>query len=315
MPWPLSLIDKFCRFLETIPNLLLSGAGGLVLALSLVAGAMIERKDLAVAVAIAGTFIGTVLLSFFLPKLIYTMKTKEVKEMLSLIEAAQKSQEITRQLAEATREIARLEGMCINLDSFRSVLNLGLLEIEMHITDFCRKSLGKTTRWFGKDYEDFYVGVLKIPIKAHLGVDLTKVRLKEDSEGKIIISKIITSHIIDTLDGDVWHLDEVRSEYMKSDKVVEIYSDPADPRRIEQTREHARQVHGRLNEGQDFKPFEPAIIKAAEHALRALLMPLNKEIVFSSDSGLGGDQILDFLEKYNKSLQVTIEEQRKKIGS
>jgi len=66
----LSLIDKFCRFLETIPNLLLSGAGGLVLALSLVAGAMIERKDLAVAVAIAGTFIGTVLLSFFLPKLI-----------------------------------------------------------------------------------------------------------------------------------------------------------------------------------------------------------------------------------------------------
>ncbi len=317
LPWPFSLIEKFCRFLKNIPNFLLSSAGGLVLALSLVAGAIVERKDIAVAVAIAGTFIGTALLSFFLPKLLYTMKEEELRQAALantiLIEAQRKNQE----LANAQMKIAHLEGMRINLDQFRSVFNLGLLEIDMHITDFYKKSLGKTVRARldpRKDYEDFYVGVLKIPIKAHLGVDLTKVRLRENDEGKIIISNIIPSHIIDTKDGEVWPLDEVRSEYMKSDKVVEIESDPADPRRIVEAREHAKQVRGRLKEGNDLKPYEPAIIKAAQHALRALLIPLNKEIEFSDEPRLDGDQILAFLEKHNSRLQRKIEERRKQIN-
>lgn len=315
--WPISLIERFRRFLENTSYSLLCGAGGLVLALSLVASAMVERKDVAVAVAIAGTFIGTAVLSFFLPKFFLKMKKEELEQAAlantMLIEAQRKNQE----LANAQIKIAHLEGMRINLDQFRSVFNLGLLEIEMHITDFCRKSLGKTEKpWYvpGKDYEDFYVGVLKIPIKAHLGVDLTKVRLKESIAGKIIISNIVPSHIINTGDGEVWPLDEVRSEYMKGDKVVEIESNPADPRRLIEAREHAKQVRGRLKEGNDLKPYEPAIIKAAQHALRALLIPLNKEIEFSDDSGLDGDPILTFLEKHNSRLQRTIEERRKQIN-
>jgi hypothetical protein len=69
-----------------------------------------------------------------------------------------------------------------------------------------------------------------------------------------------------------------------------------------------------LKAGQDLKPYEPAIIKAAEIALRALLLPLNKEIVYSNNQGLDGDQILAFLEKHNSRLQCTIEERRKQIN-
>ena len=330
LPWPLSSIEKFCRFLENIPNFLLSGAGGLVLASSLLAGAMIDRKDLAVAVAIAGTFMGTVLLSFFFPKLLYSMKEEELRQAAlakgKLIEEQRKKSEDERRLAAAMQEVARLEKMRINLDSFRSVLKLGLLEIDMHITDFDRKQLGKAVRYKldpRKDFNAVYIGVFTLPIHATLGIDLAKVRLKNDGDGRIVVSNITPSHVIDTLEAADWKLREVRSEFIKPenvgdkvvDKVVEVTSDPADARCMELSNEHEMQVRKRLKEGQDFKPYENAIIKGAEQTLRAFLTPLEKEIVFSKALSSEGDQILDFLEKYNKSLQAAIESKRNQVDS
>jgi hypothetical protein len=328
LPWPFSLIEKFCRLLEGIPNLLLSGTGGLVLALSLVAGAMIERKDLAVAVAITGTFIGTALLSFFLPKLIYTIKEGELRQAAlakeTLIEEQRKRNEGERREAAAKQEIARLEKMRINLDSFRSVLRLGLLEIDMHVTDFYREQLGRTERYKldpRKNYNTVYMGVFTLPIRATLGIDLAKVRLKFDDKGRIVVSNITPSHVIDTLAGVDWKSREVRNEFIKTenvgnqvvDTIVEVTSDHADPRCMGLSNAHEMQVRKRLKEGQDFKPYETAIIKGAEQTLRAFLTPLEKEIVFSKELRSDGEQILDFLEKHNKCLQITIDDKRKQV--
>src|SRR6266704_2079091 len=175
-PWPLNLIERFARFLSNIPNALLTGAGGVALATTLLAAAFVERKDVAVAVAIAGTFIGTALLSFFLPKLLYTMREEEMKQAATQASAAEKLAEEERRtmqaeqrLADAKRELERLESMRINLDSFRSVQKLGLIEIDMHITHFDRKKLVfKEGNIFKSDQEHTYAGVIELPIHAQL---------------------------------------------------------------------------------------------------------------------------------------------------
>jgi hypothetical protein len=315
---PLAPIERFFRYLTNIPNALFSVLGGLFLVGGLVGAAAITSKDLAVAVAVAGTFIGTTLLSMFVPKALYTVKQRELqkaaedsKAKQKLIDEQRKHVETARRLADAEREITRLEGMRINLDAFRSVMKLGLLEVDMSVTDVVKHRLGTADpTMLRKERHEVYVGALKIPIRAQLGINMGEVRLREDASGRLIVSNIVPSHVIDTCAGAEWQLDEVRTEYIKDGRVVEIHGHANDPRNKEQSRIHENQIRDRLKRGEDFKCFEVGVIKAAEQALRTFLTPLGKEIVFSVAPSTDGVDIIRFLNNHNEVIQRRIEQER-----
>lgn len=318
---PLAPIERFFRFLTNIPNALFSAVGGLFLIAGLVGAAAITAKDLAVAVAVAGTFIGTTLLSLFVPKVLYSIKEKELQkaaadanEKQKLIEEQKKSAETARRLVDAEKEITRLEKMRINLDAFRSVMKLGLLEVDMSITDVVKQRLAASDETLlRKERHDVYVGAMKIPIRAQLGINMGEVRLREDVDGRLVVSNIVPSHVIDTCAGTEWQIDEVRTEYVKDGRVVEIQGQCNDLRTKQQARMHENQVRERLKRGEDFKCFEAGVIKAAEQALRIFLTPLGKEIVFSTNTDSEGQDIIRFLNTHNETIQNRIEQERKRI--
>lgn len=315
---PLAPIERFFRYLTNIPNALFSAVGGLFLVGGLVGAAAIAAKDLAIAVAVAGTFIGTTLLSLFVPKALYTVKERELRKAAEdskakqkLIDEQRKHVETARRLGDAEKEITRLEGMRINLDAFRSVMKLGLLEVDMSVTDVVKQRLSTNEETLlRKERHEVYVGALKIPIRAQLGINMGEVRLREDASGRLVVSNIVPSHVIDTCAGTEWQLDEVRTEYVRDGRVVEVQGQCHDARTKEQTRMHENQVRERLKRGEDFKCFEAGVIKAAEQALRIFLTPLGKEIVFSTAASSEGVDIIRFLNTHNETIQNRIERER-----
>jgi hypothetical protein len=319
---PLAPIERFLRFLTNIPNVLFSLAGALFVASGIVLAALIASKEAAVAVAVSGTFIGTALMSLFVPKAIYTMKQKEIERAAKdsqskelLYEEQRKHLETARQLADEEREISRLESMRINLDAFRSVMKLGLLDLDMQITDF-RKQRLKTDEesWFAKEKNLVYVGAVRIPIKAQLGIDLAELRLWQDGN-TLLVSNIVPSHVIDTCGGAQWELDEVRVESLKDGRVVQVESNPSDPRAKDEARKHEAQVRGRLKEGQEFKQFESCLAKVVEQALSLFLAPIGKEITFAPAGSTSGEPIQEFLRKHKEELRNKIEERRASLKS
>ena len=111
------------------------------LGLALLAGtvltaAVVNDKQLAVAVAVCGTFLGTVLLTLFLPKLAYRSIKLQMATEEQVVESERKNQESERKLLEAEREIARLESMQIHLETLQPIVTLGLLKVNTTLTDF-----------------------------------------------------------------------------------------------------------------------------------------------------------------------------------
>ena len=78
-------VEKVGRLLANIPNTVFALLGLALLAGTAIAAAMVEEKNLAVAVATSGSIVGTALLSLYLPKLIYAAKEQEVAESVVIL--------------------------------------------------------------------------------------------------------------------------------------------------------------------------------------------------------------------------------------
>ena len=304
--------EKSARRLTKVPHFLGLGLGLGILAGTVVLAAILPSKELAIAVAITGTFLGTALLTWSLSKLVSRTQGEQTPRDLSRSEvrgrlqaAEQGRQAAELQAREAAREIARLESMRINVAAFRPILNLGLLEVETHITDFQRRIIGdaKEEVWWRNGYRQAYVGVVRIPVKAHLGVDLQQVRVREAAGNRLILVGLRMVTVTDTAQGATWLVDEIRTEYLKDRQAVKFKGDARDPRAKEFSREQELQVRARLKQGQDFKVFEAGLLRAAEQLLRVLLAPLQKEIAFESDPSPESQELLAYLGTHNRELE------------
>jgi hypothetical protein len=311
------VLDPFARafrLVVSIPSRLLVGLGVLALIGTLVMSAWLSDKDLAVAVAVSGTFLGTAFLTLFLPRLVggTVLRSRSAEEevaqsSLPARDHEQRRQQAEAKLQEAERQIARLESMRINVDLLRPILNLGLLEVETTVTDFQHHVIGKEeleNRW-RTGYRQAYMGVVQIPVKAHLGVNLQNVRIRELGD-RLIVSGLAMTNVTDTAQGAKWLLDEIRTEYLKGRTVVKFKGDGQDQRAKTFSREQELQVRSRLQQGQDFRVFEAGLIRMAEQILRVLLAPMGKEILFVGSPEPGSLELLRFLTEHNHQLSQQI---------
>jgi len=198
--------------------------------------------------------------------------------------------------------------MRINVDAFQPIVKLGLMEVETSLKDFRRQELGDETEetWCRKGYRDVYVGVIQMPLKAQLGIDLQKVGVWPSQGNHLMVGGITMTTTVDTAQGAEWKLNEVRREFIKDKKFVAFEGDSFDSRIMQLSREHEQQLRTRLKEGQDFRVFETGLIRAAEQVLRLMLAPLGKNVSFSGDAVPESQELLAFLGDHNKRLTAKI---------
>jgi hypothetical protein len=303
------LAEKVGRFLTTIPDALLTGVGLILMAGALVLGAIIHEKDVAVAATFGGTLIGSVLLSLFLPKLIYTAKAQEMQDILKVKKHLEEAHENERKRLEAVQEIARLESMRVNVDMISSTANLSLLEIETTLTDFQRCVLGPPTpaSWLKNSSRSVYLGAVQVPVKAQLGIDLRQIRVREDQIGKhLFIGPLVMTNVVDTLDGAKWLLDQVQTEVLKDGEPIQFKGEIKDSLLKDQSRQQEQQLRARLKQGLDFKAYEAGVRHAAERILRTLLAPLNRQVVFEPTPIDDGQPLLTYLAEREKQRERAI---------
>jgi hypothetical protein len=302
-------------FLARLPHQLVVVFGLAVLVGTLGLTVVVPDKNLAVAIAVAGTFAGTLLVSLYLPKVVGAGKELAMERELSRSERDRRLKEAEMRLETAEqrrigaeREIARLEAMRINVDAVNPILNLGLLDVETSITDFQHRILSRSERtsWWRSDARAAYTGVVRIPVKARLGVDLKVARLVDDGH-RLLVSGLAMTTSIDTGEGATWLLDEVRTEYVRNGQVVRFKGSPHEQPAKMFSREQERQVRARLNQGQDFKTFEAGLIRTAQQVVRLLLAPMQKEVAFVEELPGDARALVPFLVEHNDRVKRLIE--------
>jgi hypothetical protein len=296
---------------------------GVVIIASAVAYAYtIPAKIVAVVTAAAGSIVGTGLFCLALPKLtsIRVASLEKAQEAIDQLLAKTRSLELERDNLE--REVRRLESMRVSTDRLKGVLKLALLEYDGMIKDFCHQELSLVPSddiWGGEEMHE-YVGVVEASFKAFLGVDLQKVKLRQEGDTRIVISGISSEFQGLSSLAEEWKLKEVRvKKYghpFKWGDAYKIVQD--DPRLADLTIAQRRSLQERINSGIDFSNLDAAIKNMAREMLALLLSPLHKGLVFVDGDDPAGLPLLEFLEAHNKqidSLTRVLEEQRSGLES
>jgi hypothetical protein len=293
----------------------LAALGLLTIAGTVILASTLPGRELAIAVAVVGSCLGTGLLALALPKILsrshqanqrVELSRSDMKTRLQAAEEAQAAAQ--RQALNAAREIARLESMRVNVAAFQPILKLGLLEVETTLTDFQRRVLGEQIdpAWWRNGSRTVYHGVVQMPVKAHLGIDLQRVQVREMGANQLILSSLSMITITDTAEGATWLLDEIRTEYVKEGQTGPFKGDAHDARAKQFSREQELQLRARLKAGHDFKVFEPGLVRTAEQVLRVLLAPLGKEIIFQPEPLENSTELLAYLQSHNQLVHARV---------
>jgi hypothetical protein len=146
-------------------------------------------------------------------------------------------------------------------------------------------------------------------------VDLHKVQIKVEEDNRLIVGGLSMSTTADTLRSADWQLQEVRTEILRDDKLIEIIIDPHDRRMVAERDAHERQLRERISAGQTFTVFERPLLQASREALASLLSPLGREIVFVDTAPPDGLPLLSFLAAEQKLLRDQIENRRRELAT
>jgi len=296
--------------------------GVVIIAVAVVYAYTIPAKIVAVVTAAAGSIVGTGLCCLAGPKLFQTRAPSrhQAQEAADRLLAENRRLEMERDNLE--REVRRLEGMRLSTDRLKGVLRLALLEYDGVIKDFCHQELSRVPSddiWGGEEMHE-YVGVVEASFKAFLGVDLQKVKLRQDGGTRIVISGISSEFQGLSSLAEEWKLKEVRvKKYGRPLKWGDVYKIVQnDPRLADLIIAQRRSIQERINSGIDFSNLDAAIKNLAREMLALLLSPLHKELVFVDGDDPAGLPLLEFLEAHNKqidSLTMVLEEQRSSLES
>jgi len=203
--------------------------GVVVIAASVAYASSVPVEMQSIAIAAIGSIVGTAVVCLTLPKLAQAKVDQHLQDLKTTLqeearleasldkvrEAAEQLVEKTRSLErernELERKIQRLENMRVNVDGARAILRLALLEIDAVIKDFYRKELShKPPDDIQRGELHEYVGVVEASFKASLGMDLQKVKLREDDDHRIVVSGLSSEFQgLSDLSED-WELFEVR---------------------------------------------------------------------------------------------------------
>jgi hypothetical protein len=328
-------VNATTRIGKELTLILLMLCGVVVIAASIAYAPSLPLEMQSIAIAAIGSILGTAVVCLMLPKLtqarvdqhLQALKTT-LQEEARLEASLDKVREAAEQLVEKTRSLEqernelerkmqRLENMRVNTDGARAILRLALLEIDAVVKDFYRKELShKPPDDLQRGELHEYVGVVETSFKASLGMDLQKVRLREDDDHRIVVSGLSSEFQgLSDLSED-WKLFEVRVRKWggvlpDTHKIL-----PNDERVADLTIEQRNSLQKRINSGIDFVHLDAAIKRIAREILAVLLSPLQKELVFVEEDDQPGSRLMKFLEAHNNQIDLLkrdLEEQKSQL--
>ena len=315
---------SFSDFMKNIYLALLLIAGvGLAAGAVLFANTFAEKAT-AVLVAAVGAALGTAVFSFTLPAVMRTKVRENLREKEEhLSEKLERDQEIRvlrqqdeqhmeeiltleKEKAVLQRELEKQKQMHIEVDTIRPIEKVSFIEINSMITDVLMKEIESippegVRKGVGREY----LGILDTRFKANLGVDLNKVGLRIDSDGKIVISGITSEFQGFYIENEDWKLYEIREKkwggLLPSGENKRILT--GDERLAELTIEQRNSLMDRLSMGVDFSYLDESIRKITMEYLTVLLSPLGREVIFEDKDDQSTLQLGDFLELHNSQVE------------
>lgn len=279
-------------------------------------------KLLAVIVAAVGCTFGTAVLALILPKL-SIVKLDEDREQIAtekqlraqVEDKLARVTELEKDKASLQADIERQKRMRVDVNAYRTILRLGLIQLDMDATDFKRTELERIDRSHRLDPRRSqvreYVGVLKYKFQANLGVDLTKLRFHDRAPDTIEISGLRPEYQGMQNDEKDWALREIRIHKLHEagDLRGEAYEViTGSPEFVSHSEDQEKEFKRRINNGIAFKSMDAHIVKMASEVLRLVLAPLGRNIVFETEPNLEGRGFMEYLEFHNLVLDKQIKE-------
>lgn len=295
-----------------------SAKAGLFLAIALagvsIAGScFVPTKVLSILLSAMGCFASGWFFASFLTKTMHLgFEERDADEAL----AAQREEnaKLQSEVAELRAKNRRLEKQRIDINDVRPIIKLGLMEADMTVKDV-------KIEWMDDDFEkegliesirharrSQYVGVLQRSFKAVYGVDLAKLRIREDDDC-LRVAGIAPESLGMKDDESKWLLRQVQRYRLKTtSKIAESAVPNADVstgffaddkyyeidrkasfegildlnRTAEPSNAQEKELRERINNGigEEFRNVNGYIREMAEGFVRILLAPVKKPVVF-----------------------------------
>jgi hypothetical protein len=316
----------------------------IVLAAGAVAGSfLVPTKALGVLLASAGCFVAGWMFAAAFAKNVELAESDrksaaEVQKRADRLQA--QNQGLQLQVDELRREKERLEHQRIDINAIRPVLKLGLAEADMSIKDVKMAWMNdfESGGVFSSATRSQYVGVLQRSFKASYGIDLSKVRFREASDG-IRVAGIATESLGFKDDKTVWLLQQTQKYKLKATSLTSgapipvadastgfrtddyYYElDPEEPFEghldLNRTRSQAKMQEDELRQridrgiGSEFENVNSYIREMVKGFLGFLLAPVKKPLFFV-DTPLGEVEgkagwlaLEDFAKDFNRRLEL-----------
>jgi hypothetical protein len=284
---------KFFAPLKRVAYGVLIAAGVAIAVLFVALSFLVDVKGLAVMLAAIGAALGALIVSLALPKLLVASSTKHDKELANAL----------RQSTQLQLEIERLNAQQLKVQQVQAVLKLTMLEVDTVLTDYKTESLGTVEKAMGGTESHQYVGVLRKRVKAMLGFDLAKLRVR--LRGKELLVDGLHAEFQGVRENhDEWLLRQVHARQdnvVMRDKTVVITEDM---RLLDLTAKHQKELESRLVNGLEFKAYEGALQRMGQEWLRLSLAPLDITPVFAQvGPDEGAQTLVDFLAGQSKQIE------------
>ena len=203
-----------------------------------------------------------------------------------------------------------LQNTQLNMQSFKEILELGLLEANLKQTTLYRKNLSGISTGMGLKADQYYdegLVILTHDIDAKFGVDLKKIKItvSKDFPNILWIKDIQPKFLGASKNKHIKEVAEIRRVDIKNNiKTYNILNGQSEVKKANQYADLCEQEYQtRLSQGLETNFMNDAVLKLAENFIKLILSPLKKEIRF--DSGLGGDtmSLEDYIETELKEIQ------------
>jgi hypothetical protein len=225
----------------------------------------------------------------------------------STMHVSYKPDEKDRKIAELENTIRHLESTGFNLQEFKKILELGLIETTLKQTALTKNTFDYTHRGIlpSSNYDWEYLGVLTSNLQASFGVDLNTIKLYNSSADTVMVYGIKSKFLGTRNFTSTVEVSEVRKLMTNSNGhySADIQIDNSRPaiialRKQENTMES--NYRNRLNQGLETGFMDDTVKKLAENFVKMILAPLDKNIVFTDYDSPDSLHLTIFLEQVKK---------------
>ena len=304
-------ISVFAKLLSRVGAWVLIVGASAFLAAGVILAALTENHAVAISITAATSLAAGFVYALMLPRALASADAANEEVV------RQKQEQLQHALVERERleeEIARLRSAHINVDGYRRILKLGLISVKSQVREYQRSpcqpganfkeggllGIGAKERIATAELHN----VVHTEFEAQLGVDLQKLRFREDSPGRVCVTgvrrefqgfqslrvaKELTLKIDSVRDRVTGEL--IRESILRNDGDASLRGDAMQNDLIE-----------RLRTGTGYEHLDDGILQMTKAFLQANFAQLGCTLYFEPSEETSGLPLVEFLELKNNEV-------------